>query len=151
MKERLVAKGDLTSAGGHVIHGSSTQYDDNGRRLALDLDQVNCPGGKNRVFARPKAGYSIATKRSHFAGEAIASGAVDRTAYDQSFVLRDERSKMPLAGFLNWIVSEDGSSSEDRTDAQGRTIKISSAQAASFTLHVLEVFTAINPGWDKDL
>jgi hypothetical protein len=84
MYKGLVAKGAHTSTGGRVLSGSSTQYDDEGRSLAVDLDYatcgtcgvgpfriygsvsdwtdegrnmvkdldpVNCPCGKNRVFA----------------------------------------------------------------------------------------------------
>lgn len=39
---KLVAKGDRTTTGGEMLGGSSTQYDDDGRPLALDMDGANC-------------------------------------------------------------------------------------------------------------
>ncbi|MBN3762362.1 PAAR domain-containing protein [Burkholderia sp. Ac-20365] len=38
----LVAKGDRTTTGGTVISGSSTQYDEDRRTLAVDLDYATC-------------------------------------------------------------------------------------------------------------
>ena len=39
---RLGAKGDPTTTGGVVISGSSTQYDEEGRTMAVDLDFATC-------------------------------------------------------------------------------------------------------------
>jgi hypothetical protein len=184
MYKGLVAKGAHTSTGGRVLSGSSTQYDDEGRSLAVDLDYatygtcgvgpfriygsvsdwtdegrnmvkdldpVNCPCGKNRVFALPSTEYLIDTGSSKSASATAASPTADLSAFDQSFILRDERSGKPLAGFLYRIVGEDGTSTEQRTDAQGQTVKVSGAQSKSVTLHVLEEFTPIDPAWDKYL
>jgi hypothetical protein len=184
MPERLVAEGAHTSTGGRVLHGSSTQCDEQGRTLAVDMDHatcgvcgvgpfrifgsvrdwtdegrnmvkdldlVNCPCGKNRVFAFPSTEYLIDMGGSSTASANTLSPIVDRTAFDQSFVLRDERSRKPLANVPYRIVAEDGTSTEHRTDADGRTVMVSGAQSESVTLQVLEHFTPINPEWDRYL
>jgi hypothetical protein len=184
MYKGLVAKGAHTSTGGRVLSGSSMQFDDEGRTLAVDLDYttcgicgvgpfriygsvsdwtddgrkmvkdldpVNCPCGKNRVLAFPSTRYYVDTGGSNSASTGAARPLVDLSAYDQSFVLRDEKSGKPLAGVPYRIVAEDGTSTEDRTDAQGRTVTLSRAQSQSVTLHVLEEFTPINPKWDDFL
>ncbi|KVM61884.1 hypothetical protein WJ58_03600 [Burkholderia ubonensis] len=40
--EQLVAKGDITTTGGRVMGGSSTQYNEQGQTLARDGDQATC-------------------------------------------------------------------------------------------------------------
>lgn len=42
MMEQLVAKGDITTTGGYVVGGSSSQYDEKGRTFARDGDQATC-------------------------------------------------------------------------------------------------------------
>lgn len=49
----LVAKGDPTTTRGEVLSGSSTQYDEENRPLAVDLDWASCgecKGGPFRIF-----------------------------------------------------------------------------------------------------
>lgn len=49
----LVAKGDKTTTRGEVLSGSSSQYDEEGRTLAVDLDWASCgecSGGPFRIF-----------------------------------------------------------------------------------------------------
>jgi hypothetical protein len=119
--------------------------------MVKDPDPVNCPCGKNRVLAFPSTRYYVDTGSSNSASAGAARPLVDLSAYDQSFVLCDEKSGKPLAGVPYRIVAEDGTSTEDRTDVQGRTVKLSRAQSQSVTLHVLEEFTPINPKWDDFL
>ncbi|EDZ99904.1 hypothetical protein BH160DRAFT_4760 [Burkholderia sp. H160] len=71
--------------------------------------------------------------------------------FDQHFRLTDQHTGKPLQGIPYRIVSEDGSSTEHRTDAQGRTVKVSGAQFESVTLHVLEEHAPTNPEWDEYL
>ncbi|WP_431819355.1 PAAR domain-containing protein [Burkholderia sp. F1] len=42
MFEQLVVKGDRTTTGGNVMSRSSTQFDEQGRRLARDGDEATC-------------------------------------------------------------------------------------------------------------
>jgi hypothetical protein len=151
----LALDGDFATCGNCKgewrILGSVSDWTEDGKSMVKNLDRVNCPCGKNRVYARPKAGYWVSDESSLAAGRAIASYAVDRTAYDQSFLLRDQKSGRPLAGVPYRIVTADGASTEHRTDSSGRTVRISGAQADSLTLHILEDITPVNADWDNDL
>jgi hypothetical protein len=50
----LVAAGDITTTRGEVLSGSSTQYDEEDRTLAVDLDYATCgictDGGPWRIL-----------------------------------------------------------------------------------------------------
>ncbi|KVN34595.1 hypothetical protein WJ63_03465 [Burkholderia pyrrocinia] len=50
MFDRLVAKGALTTTGGRVVSGTSTQYDERGQTLARDGDRATC-GNCKGVFS----------------------------------------------------------------------------------------------------
>lgn len=133
------------------IFGSVSDWTDEGRKMVKDLDPVNCPCGKNRVFALASTGYSLDADGAKSTTAIEASPAVDLSAYDQSFVVRDTQSGKPLAGVPYRIVAEDGASTEGHTDAQGRTSTLSRSESQSVALHVLEEYTPINPEWDKYL
>lgn len=151
----LALDGDFATCGNCKgewrILGSVSDWTEDGKSMVKNLDRVNCPCGKNYVYARPKAGYWVSDESSLTAGGSMARCLVDRTAYDQSFLLCDQKSGKPLAGVLYRIVTVDGASTEHRTDSSGRTVGISGAQANSLTLHILEDITPINPDWDNDL
>jgi uncharacterized protein (DUF2345 family) len=70
-------------------------------------------------------------------------------SHDQFFLLTDDYTGKPLADVPYEIVTAEGDKIEGRTDAQGRTKKISDDAASSATLYVYEEYTPLNPDWDR--
>ncbi|MGF6963409.1 hypothetical protein OKW43_000414 [Paraburkholderia sp. WC7.3g] len=113
---------------------------------------LNAETGEWFPFDRLKSysnGYAMAEALSYAWACDCRGRSLKR--FDQHFRLTDQYTGTPLQGIPYRIVSEDGSSAEHRTDAQGRTVKISGAQSESVTLHVFEEHVPINPEWDKYL
>ncbi|WP_322047407.1 hypothetical protein [Paraburkholderia sp. J67] len=70
-------------------------------------------------------------------------------SHNQFFTLTDQYTGKPLADVPYEIVTAEGEKLEGRTDAQGRTRKISDDAASSATIYVYEEYTPLNPDWDR--
>jgi len=158
--KKLALHGDEATCGNcdglWNIVGTGEGMGENGRLVVINGDHVACPCGSNRVIAGEDAGCFIHVLHDRENTDAVDGAKVtrrsaDQSAFDQSFVLRDEKTQKPLAGVLYMIVTEDGTSYEDRTDTQGRTISVCGNQANTATIHVIEEIPLIHPEWDKYL
>lgn len=80
---------------------------------------------------------------------ASANNATAAESYNQRFRLLNMQTEQPLRDMPYRIVTDDGDELDGRTDAQGYTDHVTSDQAVSATLHILEEETPLNPDWDK--
>ena len=121
-----------------------------GRRQAVGGDMLLCKCPERpRVIARYGRSWIIHDRGDTQKQLAHADAPIS-DAYDQHFVLKDERTGRLLADMPYKIVTEDGFELEGRTDSQGRTSKISNDQPITATIHVFEETPPLNPDWDKN-
>jgi hypothetical protein len=129
----------------------------NMREVALDRDIVLCECERHPQIIAVHAGDSMVDDEAEkYAALTSAPSAGSSTSsnayrYDQHFILRDERTGRILANTPYRIVTDDGGTTEGRTDVQGRTDKVSSDSAAMATVYVLEDHAPMNPDWDRYL
>ncbi|MCC8400393.1 hypothetical protein LJ655_00550 [Paraburkholderia sp. MMS20-SJTN17] len=113
---------------------------------------LNAETGEWFPFDRLRS-YSNGYRMAEALGYAWACDCRGRSekSFDQHFRLTDQSTGTPLQDIPYRIISENGRSVEHRTDAQGRTVKVSGGQDEGVTLHVFEEHAPIDPEWDKYL
>jgi uncharacterized Zn-binding protein involved in type VI secretion len=136
--------------GAFKIMGTATRRCYDGRPGVLEGDLVQCPCGKNRVLAGPNPGCFYEDDNGAAGASSVATASNDLfNAYDQHFLLQDERTGTPLSNVLYTITTEDGKQVEGRTDTAGKTQKVFSDTATIAEITVFEEYEPINPNWDK--
>lgn len=121
---------------------------------AVDGDIVLCKCERHprvmSVYARSVM-YVDNSGGASIVSTSATSSAARNTGYDQRFRIVNPRTGQPLTGTPYYIATEDGDELDGYTDSQGYTQPVTSTQAISATLHVLEEVTPIDPDWDKGL
>lgn len=134
-------------------HRSATMM---GKQQALEGDICMCKCGTPPVMiaSQDTAWHEFASHEQagmvHDSRDQSMTGE-NRTAYDQRFHIVNPRTGQPLRDKPYRVISDDGTTVEGHTDANGYTERITSDQAISATLSVLKNDTPINPDWDKYL
>ncbi len=132
----LVAKGDRTTTRGQVLSGSSSQYDEEGRPLAVDLDWASCgecSGGPFRILG------SVADWTDE--GRKMVK--------DLDLVSCPCRKNRVLAGRQDYLIEQGGGSTSTRTsntvsqtvqsyDEQIRILDGSGCPAANCPFHITD-------------
>jgi uncharacterized Zn-binding protein involved in type VI secretion len=107
-------------------------------KMVLDQDRVACPCGKNRVIGSADD-ILIEDVPSRGACGYNGTGASAWTTsdpFDERFILRDAVTAAPLTNRAYRLKSNTGQVIEDVTDASGRTARIKTTQAESYTLQL---------------
>lgn len=124
----------------------------NGQRVARHGDKTACgailiAGGQSHGVYDGAAGSGGGAAGS---AAAAAANLAEELAFDQHFHVTDEVSGEALADWPYVIEMADGRRVEGRTDAAGKTQKVSADDALGAVLHVFEPeVTPINPNWDR--
>jgi len=126
--------------GSFKIVGTATRMRDNGRALVQHGDWVMCPCGKNRVLANSKMNYHDGEPASRALASPVASAApVQATgctavSYDEQFqLLTESGSPIPNANYK--IVFPSGKLKSGVTEADGKTMRVLSADAEDLNVH----------------
>lgn len=125
----------------------------NGKQWALsgDINICGCNPPPGFYAERGMKMSFTSQEAAALMGKDVSDATQETTtaAFDQHFILKNERTGHPLADMPYKIVTEDGFELEGRTDSQGRTSKISDDQAITATIQVFEETLPLNPDWDK--
>lgn len=136
-----------------IVSGDPTLMID-GMPAAREGDKTACGAtllASQRVTTDGNGDSSASNSRASAAARAArATSSTDQNAsYDQHFVVTDEATGKPLVDYPYIVTLASGARIEGRTDGNGLTEKVSSAEAETATLEVYEETPPLNPGWDR--
>lgn len=144
----------------HKGHGGTTTIVSGDPTLMIDGMPAAREGDKTACGATLIAGQRVTTdgngggsgSNSNAEATARAAGAASSSnsdnSYDQHFLVTNEATGEPLVDYPYVITLASGARIEGRTDRDGLTDKVSSAEAETATLEVYEETPPLNPGWD---
>ena len=130
-----------------------------GKQVALEDDLCVCgcspapkliPNQTMRYQTISDAAVAAHTEHSTARSATGAAPIAAAEGYDLHFKLTDQTSGLALSDRHYIIELANGTRLEGRTDSEGKTRTVTSAQAERATLHVCESDTTpINPNWDR--
>jgi uncharacterized Zn-binding protein involved in type VI secretion len=140
--KRVAFSGSVASCGEckgtFPVIASYRGWTDQGRNMVLDQDYVACPCGKNHVIgsAFDILIEDVPSRGAYGYNGTGASAWTTSDPFDERFILRDSITGAPLTNRAYRLKSNTGQVIEDVTDASGRTARIKTTQAESYTLQL---------------
>ncbi|HEY1998297.1 PAAR domain-containing protein [Paraburkholderia sp.] len=108
------------------MYGTGEEMNNNGTHVVIQGDQVLCPCGKNRVYARDDVGCFVHRHPGGSNTTAVASSSrepVHTEQYDEQFTLVDS-ARRPLSNVGYRIVTDSGQVITGITSGLGETKRI---------------------------